>query len=114
MKFSDVKENTWIHYKENVYYVSQVHHDYIDAMSLHYETIEIPDVAFLTNNIELVELQNHNVGDMVLYVGTHQDMPQTVEIIEYSTGFPLQYYVQTLDKEMSTWTTAFDITSINY
>ena len=57
MKFSEVKENTWIRYKGHIYYVSQVHHDYVDVMSLNYETIEIPDVVFLTNNIELIELQ---------------------------------------------------------
>ena len=34
MKFSEVKENTWIRYKGHIYYVSKVHHDYVDVMSL--------------------------------------------------------------------------------
>ena len=46
MEFSEVKENTWIRYKGHIYYVSKVHHDYVDVMSLNYETIEIPDVVF--------------------------------------------------------------------
>lgn len=41
MKFSEVKENTWIRYKKNVYYVGKVHHDYINVTSLQYETIDI-------------------------------------------------------------------------
>ena len=114
MKFSDIKENTWIRYKENVYYITQIHHDYIDVMSLDYDVIEIPDIAFLTNNIELIET-NFNVGDVVLYIGSSAYPPQMmVEIIEYSTCFLSQYYVKALDNDMRLWVTAFDITSINY
>lgn len=114
MKFSDVKENTWIRYKGNVYYVSQVHHDYIEVSSLDYDIIEIPDIAFLKNPIELIET-NFNVGDVVLYIGSSTYQPQTmVEIIEYSASFLSQYYVKTLDDDMSLWVTAFDIMKINY
>lgn len=115
MKFSEVKENTWIRYKENVYYVSQIHHDYIDITSLKCEMFEISDVAFLKNNIELVEVQHYNVGDIVLYIGTNPHMSQTmVEVIEQDTDFPLDYRIKTLDDDIRIWASTFDITSVNY
>lgn len=115
MKFSEVKENTWIRYKENVYYVSQIHHDYIKATSLKCETIEISDVVFLTNNIERIEVPSHNVGDILLYIGKNPHMPQTMaEVIEQDTDFPLDYRIKALDDDVIVWSIAFDLTSVNY
>mgnify|MGYP000058652410 CR=1 FL=1 len=115
MKFSEVKEDTWIRYKENVYYVGKVHHDYIKATSLQCETIEISDVVFLTNNIELIEVPSHNVGDIVLYTGTNQHIPQTmVEVIGQDTDFPLDYRIKALNDDIRIWAAAFDIISVNY
>ena len=119
MKYSELREQTWIQLDNEYYFVEIVRDEYCQLIKSIPEDKTLKKQQFPAPNIQPVEPNKYDIGTRVLYVGEYEIFKNQLGVIQFiDQEDPRLTYGVLFDdathEDDELWVSAFDILPIDY
>jgi hypothetical protein len=119
MKYSELREQTWIQLDNEYYFVKIVRDEYCQLIKSIPEDKTLKKQQFPAPNIQPVEPNKYDIGTRVLYVGEYEIFKNQLGVIQFidHEDARLTYGIlfdDAANENDELWVSAFDILPIDY